>query len=187
MLQTQVAYWTMQESKRHNLVSEDQNKIDLMRKEKELNNTINYNKKQVDYWNNQLKELTRHNKVTEKLSAKELKTKQQQAKASLQQAKAALKNAETQRLDLANRAKQAEASMISAEASRTSAEAAKQQADTSRYLSRSQAQKNRAETGLIRKQRQLTGKKVKYYKYTDLALPGANAAANLIRSVGTII
>lgn len=82
MLQTQIAYWAMQENKRHNIVSEKQNA-------------------------SQITEIARHNRVTEDQGFRNIKETQwynrnvatKQAAASMTSAQAALQNAKVNRIN----------------------------------------------------------------------------------------
>jgi hypothetical protein len=193
MLQTQVAWWTLQENKRHNVVSESQNKQDLLRKERELRNTINYNMKQVEYWQNQLAELTRHNKVTESLSAGELKTKQDQARASLQnaqaslgQARAALANVGVNAMNAATNAKNAATNAYNARVGKYNAKVGAYNARTKRYETKANVGQTKAGTALIEEQAKTEAKRNKYYGTEHVLIPGVNASANVVRSVGSL-
>lgn len=173
MLQTQVAWWTLQENKRHNVITEEQTNRDLSRREKELINTINFNAKQVEYWQNQLAELSRHNRVTEKLSAKELKIKKQQAKAALQQAKAALS--------------QAGAAWENARVNAYNAATQRSEADSRNVLRSSQTASTKQDVGLKHAQKENVLKQNRYYTTERILIPGANAAANVAKAVGVLI
>lgn len=171
MLQTQVAYWANKENARHNLVTESQTDKDLKRKEAELDQTIRYQTEQVQYWKDQLSELTRHNKATESLTAEELQTKRDQAKAALQQAEAALKNAETNRRDLSNRAISANAAAQQAAAASKQAETSRQKANQDIRESASRVTQNRAEIDRTKQETELKGKQSDHYIWKEVILP----------------
>lgn len=171
MLQTQVAYWANKENARHNLVTESQTNKDLIRKQAELDQTIRYQTEQVQYWKDQLSELTRHNKATENLTAEEIETKRDQAKAALQQAQAALRNAETNRLDLANKSKQADASAEQARAATSQAEIARRRLGQDIRESDSRISKNFADTSRASSEALLTNQKSDHYIWKEVVLP----------------
>lgn len=168
MLQTQVAYWANKENARHNLVTESQTNVDLKRKQAELDQTIRYQTDQVQYWRDQLAELTRHNKATENLTAEELKTKQDQAKAALQQAEAALKNAETNRRDLDNKAKQAAAAQ-------SQAKTAHEKMKTDRIESGSRVTANQSRSNLDSAKAGTERQRRDSYMWSDVLVPTIKA------------
>lgn len=110
MLNTQVQYWALQETKRHDLVTESIQRDTL-------NESIRHNTKsesQIDFQNMEtqrhnmiteqfnwstLNESIRHNKQMEGIGWTNAKAAQTQAAASMKQAQAALQNAATNRVN----------------------------------------------------------------------------------------
>lgn len=183
MLQTQVAYWTLQENKRHNLVTEQQGKTDLNRRAQELKQTIKFQTAEVNYWKGQLKELTRHNKMTEKLSKGELKTKQNQAKASLmqavaslQQSQAALENVEINRQNAETNAKNASTKKYEAKTGRMTAKANIKKTKSERKLAD-------AKVANVKMATKLSKKDLKWYDYTKVMLPSVKVVAEAAKDV----
>lgn len=171
MLQTQIAWWNLQETKRHNITAEEQNRQDLDRRERELINTINYNAHQVEYWQGQLAELTRHNKATESLTAEEIQVKRIQATAQVNQARAALQ--------------QAQAALENVKVNQRNADIAAYNAKTNRATAKANIGVSKAQKQLIKGQTKTEAKRAKWYVPEHVAIPAVNAASNLVKSAST--
>lgn len=95
MLATQISYWAMKENQRHNLVTEEQGKVDLQRKEREYQNQVTRTTNDLNIAKANLAEAIRHNKVAEGNDKLKSQAAVSQAQAALRQAEVAAFNAET--------------------------------------------------------------------------------------------
>lgn len=156
MLNTQIQYWANQETKRHNMEQETQNWEDLRRKELEYYQTVKYQAEQIGFMYDELKETTRHNIQSEKISRKQAAAAynssiaaMRSATANLQNAMTNLKNAHTKRLE---------------------------------YQSTKAFQE--AQSYKLRQDAAKTKKQTKYYVWTDVIPKYLNAGATALKIAG---
>jgi hypothetical protein len=165
MLSTQVSYWANKESARHNLVSEEQNYTDLVRKRDELNLNIQ-----------SLGETIRHNKELELISKTQAAAALKQAEASMKQAAVAKKRAEADiKLAKANvEVARANVGLSNSKTLLTNAQTANTRTNTS---------KQKSETRKTKQETKVTAKRDKYFVITDIINPMFSNIAKVVSAV----
>jgi multidrug resistance efflux pump len=165
MLSTQISYWANKENARHNLVNEEQNYQDLVRKRDELNLNI----KSLD-------ETIRHNKELELISKTQAAASIAQAEASKAQAKTAAKKAAADvavakaNVELAK----ANVRLSNSKTLLTNAQTANTRTTTSK--TKQETKKSKVET-------KLTGQRSKYFVFTDIINPMFGNIAKVVSAV----
>lgn len=112
MTDIQLKYWTLQETKRHDLRTEGQTDVDLSRRQREYEEVVRHNKstENISHWYNQsnislgyssLDETRRHNRVTEDVSYVNAASQRMSAQASQTSAQASLKSASAAQMNAA--------------------------------------------------------------------------------------
>lgn len=112
MTDIQLKYWTLEETKRHDLRTEGQTDVDLNRRQREYEEVVRHNKstENISHWYNQanislgyssLDESRRHNKVTEDVAYINAASQRMSAQASQTSAQASLKSASAAQMNAA--------------------------------------------------------------------------------------
>lgn len=151
MLATQVQYWTLQENKRHNIMSEQlgsQQNTEMIRHnlkaERQQDTSLQQEAQRISISRDTLKENIRHNKANESIT-KWLNSETQRhnlateavgrtnALASLQQAQAARKNAEINQQNAYTMQRNASINMLNAQTNRLNSQTQSKLADIADY------------------------------------------------------
>lgn len=163
MLNTQIQYWANQESKRHNIEQETQNWEDLRRRELEYWQTVKYQAQQIGFMYDELKETTRHNRASEKISAKQAKASLLSASAALKSASANLQNAYTNAVNATTKRKEYES--------------------TAKYQ-KAMSDKAKSEKKAKQAEAKYTAKQTKYYVWSDVVPKYLNAGSTALKAIG---